>query len=446
MKRKKETKTVLMAVALSLVMSACASGAISTTAGSGSTAADTTAAASTAGGTAGSGSTAADMTAAASTAGGTTSAPANAGPGGGPPPDGQGGPGGRPGGPGGESVDTTTGRITDVAAAVKTDTVTENTACGSAAETDEKVACLADTFLQTLTEEQLKAVKYDLTAENAAVWSNLPAGNVKRNGLMFGTLSEESLQAVKDLAAEALSGTGYSTLRSLILADEYMTTDTGNTMWDADLYYIVFLGTPSATEPWVLQISGHHYAANLSFNGTTDSATPMFVGVEPQTFTMDGVTYEPLAARRDAMYNMLGSLSAEQQKTAAISGKFDDVLVGPGQDGNFPAKDEGILYPALDAVQQSFVKASIEAWVKDTNEEMAEELLAAYLSDEALSQTYIGWSGSTSSKDHGSYIRISGPRVWIEFVCQTGVAYKDQIHFHTIWRDKLADYGGSFSS
>ncbi|AFC28629.1 hypothetical protein PM3016_1715 [Paenibacillus mucilaginosus 3016] len=426
MKRKKETKTILMAVAMSLVMSACANGAISTTAGSGSTTADTTAAA--------------------STAEGTTAAPANAGPGGGPPPDGQGGPGGGPGGPGGEAVDTTTGRVTDVAAAVKADAVTGSTACSSSAETDAAVACLADAFLKTLTDEQKEAVQFDLTAENGAVWSNLPAGNVKRNGLMFGTLSTESLEAVKALAAEALSGTGYSTLRSIILADEYLTTDTGNTMWDADLYYIAFLGTPSATEPWVLQISGHHYAANLSFNMKTDSATPMFVGVEPQTFTMDGVTYEPLAARRDAMYTMLGSLSAEQQKTATISGKFDDVLVGPGQDGNFPAKEEGILYTELDDSQKALVKASIEAWVKDANEELSQELLSAYLSEEALSQTYIGWSGSTSYADHGSYIRISGPRVWIEFVCQTGVAYKDQIHFHTIWRDKLADYGGSFSS
>jgi hypothetical protein len=36
-------------------------------------------------------------------------------------------------------------------------------------------------------------------------------------------------------------------------------------------------------------------------------------------------------------------------------------------------------------------------------------------------------------------VRIDGPRVWIEFATQ------GSDHVHTIWRDRLTDYGAEFS-
>ncbi|MBB3111450.1 hypothetical protein FHS18_003518 [Paenibacillus phyllosphaerae] len=347
-----------------------------------------------------------------------------------------------PGAPPTGSTDTST-RVTDVAASIANDT-TASTAQSTTDAQTAKIVELANAFMATLTDEQKESLQYDLTAENAAVWSNLPAGNVSRNGLMFASLSEESLTALKALAAQALGDSGYDTFKQIILADEYLATDNNTQMWDADLYYVAFLGTPSTTSAWTLQISGHHYASNITYNGQQTSATPVFVGVEPQTFTYNNVAYEPLATRHDAMYAMIQSLSTTELATAKLAKSFDDVLVGPGQDGNFPAS-EGIAVSSLSDDQQELVKAAITAWVQDTSPDISSELLEAYLSDEALAATKIAWSGSTDSSVHGSYIRIDGPRVWIEFVCQTGVAYKDQIHFHTVWRDKLADYGGSFN-
>ncbi|QKS48871.1 DUF3500 domain-containing protein (plasmid) [Paenibacillus cellulosilyticus] len=350
------------------------------------------------------------------------------------PPDGmppEGSPGGTP--PSGTNG-AAANRVTDVAANIVNDP----------AESDESVVALTKAFMATLSDDELESLQYDMTADNAAVWSNLPVGAAQRNGLMLGSLDEDSLDAFKSLAAAALGNSGYDTLKSIILADEYLTTDTGNNMWDSDLYYVAVLGEPSDTSPWILQIGGHHYATNLTYNTATESPTPMFVGVEPQTFTSNGVTYSPLESRRSAMYSMINSLSDTELSSAKISKTYDDVLLGPGQDNKFPTTSEGILVSSLDSSQKELVKAAITAWVQDTSPDISEELLASYLSDDALNQTKIGWSGSTDSTVHGSYIRIDGPRVWIEFVCQTGVAYTDQIHFHTVWRDKTADYGGSF--
>lgn len=57
----------------------------------------------------------------------------------------------------------------------------------------------------------------------------------------------------------------------------------------------------------------------------------------------------------------------------------------------------------------------------------------------------IAFSGDSSLTNNADYVRIDGPSVWIEFVCQTGIVYSDQIHYHTIWRDHERDYGAEFT-
>jgi hypothetical protein len=91
------------------------------------------------------------------------------------------------------------------------------------------------------------------------------------------------------------------------------------------------------------------------------------------------------------------------------------------------------------------VRRAIEAWVGDAPDSLAHALIRDYTSDSAFSNTRVAWSGATEPTVIGSYVRIDGPRVWIEFVCQAGIVFSNQIHFHTIWRDKSRDYGGSFT-
>ncbi len=360
---------------------------------------------------------------------------------GGAPPEG-GAPDGAPGG--GPSSGDIPESVTDVAAVIEAVETPDMSAC-SADGSSVQVACLAKAFKDTLTEEQAEEIQYNLNEENAQIWSNLPISAAERNGVMLGSLSEESLQAFFALARAALGETGYETFKEVVLADDHLNSMNSG-MWSSNYYFTAFLGEPSEASAWILQIGGHHYASNLAYNTQMASATPTFTGTEPLAYTTEGgVNYAPLQGRRDAMYNMLSSLTDSQLQQAQLSKSFDDVLVGPGEDGAFPAS-EGIAVSELTDEQQKLVKEAIIAWVEDTNEEVSAELTSAYLSDEALSQTKISWSGSTSLDEHASYVRIDGPRVWIEFICQTGVAYRDQIHYHTIWRDKEADYGGSFSS
>ena len=215
----------------------------------------------------------------------------------------------------------------------------------------------------------------------------------------------------------------------------------GGNEYSAANYMIAFLGTPSQTTPWMLQLGGHHLAFNVYYKGKVGASTPYFVGVEPTTWKdADGKTHAPLAPMRDAMYNLVNSLTPEQLKQARLNARFSDVYVGPGRDGRFPAR-EGVPVAALSPASKNWVKGAIAAWTGDSAQ--ADKYRKLYESE--LDQTKVAYSGTTTFNNQGDYVRIDGPHVWIEFVCQNGIVIRNQIHYHTIWRDHVTDYGAEFS-
>ena len=83
--------------------------------------------------------------------------------------------------------------------------------------------------------------------------------------------------------------------------------------------------------------------------------------------------------------------------------------------------------------------------MKNAGDPVAASFLALYESDDAMNQTYVGYSGAADLSTTLSYGRIDGPRVWIEFTVQEGTTGTLQGHYHTIWRDKVSDYGADFA-
>ncbi|MEV6344051.1 DUF3500 domain-containing protein [Actinoplanes sp. NPDC051851] len=214
--------------------------------------------------------------------------------------------------------------------------------------------------------------------------------------------------------------------------------------YSGDTYFIAFLGTPSTTGTWQLNFGGHHLATHLTYKaGQVTGASPFFIGVEPTTWTEDGTTYAPLEGMHSAMLAMTSGLSADEQAAAKLSESFSDVLVGPQEDGQFPATKEGLQVSKLTDDQKKLVLAAIKPWVANADDATATSLMSTYESE--LDDTYIGWSGTTSLTNHADYVRIDGPSVWIEFVCQNGVVLSNQIHYHTVYRDHTRDYGGEFT-
>ena len=268
------------------------------------------------------------------------------------------------------------------------------------------------------------------------------------------------IQAVEGTAANE----GFDEFQQIRMADDVLAAaqgtgggggPRGGLSYGSGNYYLAFLNTPSTTGAWMMQFGGHHYAANISFNqGHIVSTTPHFYGLEPLSFTVNGTTYAPLTQEHDAMAAMLASLTADQLAAAKLSQTFSDATMIPGEtnggNGTFPTTKVGIAVSGLSSAQKQLVLEAMKPWVQDMDATVAANLLAIYQSE--LDGTYIAFTGSGVAGDASSflnantnYARIDGPSVWVEFVCQSGVVFRNQIHYHTVWRDHVRDYAKDLS-
>ncbi|UJW85098.1 DUF3500 domain-containing protein [Devosia sp. SL43] len=347
----------------------------------------------------------------------------------------------------------------------------------------EIVLCTANAFLVTLSDEQRSAVVLPMTEENSTAWSNLPCGSNCRVGVQLSDLSGEQVSAALAVIKAATSDygdDGYDELTQVTMADDILNasqasgaggpgsgtppgeqppdgaatpTDAGAAGappagggggYSSTTYFIAFLGEPSASETWQLQFGGHHLALLKTYRGNVEVGdTPAFIGVEPKVWTSGDSIYGPLEDDRAAMVAMLAGLSEDQLAAAKLDTAFSDVVLGPGADGQFPSTKVGLRVAELDDAQRQLVLAAIAEWVRDTAASTADAIMADYQAE--LDETYIAFSGNATLANHADYVRIDGPRVWIEFVCQDGVIYSSQIHYHTIWRDHETDYGAIYS-
>lgn len=338
------------------------------------------------------------------------------------------------------------GSVTSSAATL---TVTSTTTASNTAA----VVAAANAFAATLTTSQQSSFQLAWSLTTARHWSNLPAASVSRNGVAWSALSTTQRTAATTLINSALSTTGLTLWQGLQAADDYLNANGGGSSYGAGTYYISVLGTPSTTSFWLLQLTGHHITYNIAFNGTYQSPTPLFLAIEPKgSFTQSGTTYDPMQAQREAVAALVAALPS--YSGSALSGTYSDVVHGANGtgniDGTYPksyptgTSGRGVLYASLSTADQAKVQTVIKSYVNTQATECADALLTAYLSDAALAETYVAYAGTAGVTTRNSYIRVDGPRVWIEFSVQNGVIFSSDIHYHTIWRDKLADYGGNF--
>ena len=352
----------------------------------------------------------------------------------------------------------------------------------------EAVTEAAQAFLATLSEQQRTVAQVDLSAQNATRWSNFPAGVAPRNGVSFRDLNAEQMAAAMKVARLALSEEGFTRFQEVRASDDVYGKSSasrrgpggggpggggpggggpggrgpggpggggpggpggggrpggmggGGPRFGAANYIIALLGQPSDITPWMLQLGGHHMAFNILYKGKVGASTPYHVGVEPIRWKdADGKTHAPMEPMRLAMHGLVNSLSPEQLTKARLNARFSDVYVGPGRDGQFPAH-EGVPVSELSEASKKLVERAIATWTNDT----AQGAEYRKLYNAELEQTKVAYSGTPTLETAGDYVRIDGPHVWIEFSCQSSRT-EYPIHYHTVWRDRVTDYGAEFS-
>lgn len=317
----------------------------------------------------------------------------------------------------------------------------------------------ANVFRESLSAAERARLDKPFDRKHAIHWSNLPLGVVPRDGLRLGDLDAAKTSAARKLLSQAFTNCGLTLLDEVRAADDALIPlDTRKIGWDGRNYFLTFLGTPSNDRSWMLQVGGHHLAYNLTFNGNFPGATPLFFGTEPIRFTLNGKEYEPLHRQSTAMSRLATAISGH--KDAKLSGTFTDVVKGvvvefiPGKppvggtDTGFPhqyptgSSDRGVRFTSLSRAGQARVHDAIDSFTSFPGDAITRDLLAAYLTAAALDETFIGYSGSPDLGTEGSYVRIDGPRIWMEIIVQRAIANPAELHYHALWRDKLADYGG----
>jgi hypothetical protein len=262
------------------------------------------------------------------------------------------------------------------------------------------------------------------------------------------------------LLSSTSSSCGIRMMQEIRQADDYIKPLIPKFEWSSGNYYIALLGRPSTSTPWMLKVGGHHLAYNFTFNGRLPGATPLFFGTEPIKFVANGRPVEPMRAQFGALAALASAVSA--YPAAHLTGTFTDVVKGvavsfvPGQppiggnDTGFPMEyptgtfGRGVRYTEISPQVEELVRRAIETYTALPADHLSRQLLDTYESKESLAETFIGYSGSADLSINNSYVRIDGPRIWMEFVVQPAVAFPKQLHYHALWRDKLADYGGEF--
>jgi hypothetical protein len=349
-----------------------------------------------------------------------------------------------------------------------------------------RIVNATENFLSTLDADQRKQVVYAFNDnEQRQKWSNFPTGVVPRGGISFKQMTETQREAAMKLLAIVLSPMGLEKVNEIRQADDDFKTNgskrgpsgrgggrgpggpppggqngppqgarkgpggpggrgpmSGDDLFGSSLYYISFLGTPSTTNPWMLQFGGHHLALNITISGSKGVLTPTLTGAQPASFQQDGKTIRPLGRESDKALALLQSLDDKQRKQAVLGYEVADLVLGPGQDGKKIAP-EGLKVSALNEKQKAMVLDVIAEWAGILNEASAVATMSEIKKD--LNETWFAWSGAATGEagtNISAYYRIQGPHLVIEYAPQRD---EPTNHVHTMYRDPTNDYGGALT-
>ena len=325
-------------------------------------------------------------------------------------------------------------------------TATAQQATARAASPTAKIVRAANRFLATLDQEERESVlfAFDNNVQRAR-WSNFPVQMSRRGGLNLGSLNADQRATALSLLSSVLSARGYEKVQQIMDADEVLkASERNNPMFGRDLYYISILGTPSDTQPWMLQFGGHHLAVNVTIAGEHGVLTPTLTGAQPALYTLGGKSVRPLGAESDKALALLNALDAGQKKQAILGYQVGDLVLGPGQDGK-TIQPEGLKVSAMNARQRAMLLDVIAEWSGIVHETAAAARLAELKAD--LDETWFAWSGPTTAapgRNITAYYRIQGPHLVIEYAPQR-LGGDLSMHVHTMYRDPTNDYGRKYT-
>ena len=317
---------------------------------------------------------------------------------------------------------------------------------GFAASRTEAISKAAQSFLDSLDEEQIVSATMPMDTDERATWSNLPVIMVRPAGVLIKDMTDEQKRAAHALMRATMSSQGYAKFAGIMVLEDLLhqieaqdesrsgplaeaflaTRDYGN-------YALSIFGNPKDVN-WGWKIAGHHAAANFTISNGRVAFTPTFLGSSPME--VESGRYAGLMVlAHEGQYgiDLMTSLDSAQQKNATIANvAAENVFEGPGRRNSLEGY-EGLSSKDLTEKQAHLLHRLVAEYLHNADHDAAHAQMAA-IEEAGWDNLWFSWRGPVDP-DGKFYYRVHGPRVLIEYNRQNAN------HDHMIVRDPANDYG-----
>lgn len=306
----------------------------------------------------------------------------------------------------------------------------------------------AESFLSSLTPDQLQKTQFDMEDKEWRKWCNVDNGIYDRQGISIKEMTKGQKKAAFRLVQNSLSAKGLQLSKNIMKTDQTLKElNNGDPAYDEELYFFTLMGSPSPVEPWGWQLDGHHLVINYFVLGDQVVMSPVFMGGEPIITTTGKYKGNTLFQDEQNLgLAFMQSLSKVLQTEATLStSKHNNDIKAEANKDNVTLNYEGLLASKLSHKQKEGLVNLITEYINNMKEGhhqiKMEEIMGHWDS------TYFAWVGATT-QDAVFYYRIHSPVVLIEFDHQGAVGVPNspkgpvRNHIHTIVRTPNGnDYG-----
>lgn len=301
------------------------------------------------------------------------------------------------------------------------------------------MAAAAERFLDGLSLERRAKAAFAFQSAERGDWHIVPGVH---HGLAFADMTDADRLAARELVRTALSARGTLKVEAIIALESVLKDlENGSSVRDPLKYSVAIFGAPGKEAPWAWHFEGHHISLNFTCaKGEVISVTPYFLGANPGEVRAGANSGKrALAGEEDLGRELVTSLSAEQRGKAIIAEAAPkDVLTLPGRPigGLWPEPSLGLPVAELTAEQRGIFDELLDEYLRDLRGPLAAAELER-MRGAGLDKIRFCWAGGLV-KGEAHYYRLVGPT----FVIEYDNTQNDANHIHTVWHDRMRDFGG----
>ncbi len=293
----------------------------------------------------------------------------------------------------------------------------------------------ANSFLSSLTPDQLSKAKFAFTDEERMNWHFIPK---ERKGLPLKDMTPPQKHLAQALLAAGLSQRGYIKATSIMSLEDILRIlekDSG-VRRNPEGYFFSIFGEPAEKGTWGYRVEGHHLSQNFTIVNGSVVGSPSFFGTNPAEIR-EGPRkgLRVLAHEDDFGRELLNALTAEQKNVAIVDKTaYKDIFTMASRKAALANQPNGLAASKMNAKQRELLQQLLDEYAYNMPDQLAqarEEKIK-----KAGSNLYFAWAG-VAEMGGPHYYRIQAPTFLIEY----DNTQNEANHIHSVWRDYEGDFG-----